>query len=145
MTEISTKSTNPPQKTDQQRTIEAKETFLEVYFNNACNISTTCKAANIDRGTYYHWIDTDPEFHKKVENVEEQLIDTVESKLLKHIHADNLKAIVFYLKTKGRSRGYIEKIETENKHSFFDPSMISQVRNKLKELDDSNTGNNQSK
>ena len=145
MTENSTNSTITPPKTDQERTIEAKKNFLELYFQKACNISLTCKAVNIDRQTYYNWMESDPEFRKKIANVEEQLIDTVESKLLKHIDADNLKAIVFYLKTKGRSRGYIEKIETENKHSFFDPSMISQVRNKLKELDDSNTGNNQSK
>lgn len=41
-------------------------------------------------------------------DVDEGLIDLSESRLMQAINDGNLTAIIFYLKTKGKSRGYIE-------------------------------------
>ena len=41
-------------------------------------------------------------------DVEEGLIDLCETKLMQQINEGNLTAIIFFLKTKGKQRGYIE-------------------------------------
>lgn len=71
-------------------------------------ISYACQKAGVSRQTFYDWKKQDPEFAQAVEDVEEEIIDVVESKLLTQINDNNLTAIIFYLKTKGRKRGYVE-------------------------------------
>ena len=61
------------------------------------------------RTTYYSWIDDDKDFENEIKDVNEELLDFAESQLMNHITKGNLTAIIFYLKTKGQSRGYIEK------------------------------------
>lgn len=41
----------------------------------------------------------------------ERALDFAELKLQKLISAENITAIIFYLKTKGRGRGYVERLE----------------------------------
>lgn len=41
----------------------------------------------------------------------ENLLDFTESKLLKLIDDENITAIIFYLKTQGKRRGYVERSE----------------------------------
>ena len=52
-------------------------------------------------------------FKIKAENVKESLLDLAESKLMENINNNENIAIIFYLKTKGKQRGYIEKQEVE--------------------------------
>lgn len=52
------------------------------------------------------------EYLKKcLEEITAKSLDLAEGKLLKAINDDNLSAIIFYLKTKGRDRGYCERSE----------------------------------
>lgn len=71
-------------------------------------ISYACLKAGVSRQTFYNWKKEDEEFAKAVEDIDEEIIDVVESKLLSQINDNNLTAIIFYLKTKGRKRGYVE-------------------------------------
>jgi hypothetical protein len=41
----------------------------------------------------------------------EKMLDFAESKLFKQIQDDNLTAIIFFLKTRGKARGYSERLE----------------------------------
>ena len=84
-----------------------KEAFIEAYKRLSGNISASCKAVDVPRRTYYNWM-KDEEFRQDIESAYEQTIDWVESKLLKQIDSNNITAIIFYLKTKGKSRGYVE-------------------------------------
>ncbi len=96
------------------------EKIAEVYEKNAGNLSATARALNVDRGTLASWRDAHPELKAKFSAVEESLLDFTESKLIQQIDASNLTAIIFYLKTKGRKRGYIEKQESEvSMHPFL--------------------------
>jgi hypothetical protein len=62
-------------------------------------------------------MDKDPKFKKMVEDIQEQAIDYVESQLFKNIREGNITGQIFYLKTKGKHRGYIEKQQIENEHT----------------------------
>lgn len=43
----------------------------------------------------------------------ESVLDIAESKLIENIQSNDNTAILFYLKTKGKKRGYIERSEVE--------------------------------
>jgi len=95
------------------RRINKKKLFLEAFEKNAGNISLSCKAIGISRKTFYQWLKNDEKFKEEVEAVEESFLDFTESMLKKKIKAGDNTAILFYLKTKGKSRGYIEKQEVD--------------------------------
>ncbi len=96
------------------------EKIVAMYEKKAGNLSATAKALNIDRNTLYAWRHQSTELDQKMQEVEESLIDFTESKLMQQIDASNLTAIIFYLKTKGRKRGYVERQENDIKmHPFF--------------------------
>ena len=99
--------------TQNTQKLTKKETFLKALKNNLGHISKSCIAANIHRRTYYSWIDKDNKFKDDCNDVSEGLVDLVESKLLENINNNDNTCIIFFLKTKGKSRGYIEKQEIE--------------------------------
>lgn len=90
-----------------------KSLFIETLHSNLGHIAKTCKACGISRQTYYNWMELDEEFKKAIESIEEYILDTVEDSLLTQIKKGNVVAAIFYLKTKGKKRGFIEKNETE--------------------------------
>ena len=61
------------------------------------------------RSTFYKWVKTDDDFAAKVKEIENVSLDFAESKLFEQIQDNNTSATIFYLKTKGRKRGYWEK------------------------------------
>ena len=90
-----------------------KEIFLKALEANLGHITKACKAANIHRRTYYSWIDKDDEFREECDNVSESLLDLAENKLLSKIKEGDNTCIIFFLKTKGRKRGYNESTQLE--------------------------------
>ena len=91
-----------------------KDNFLKALKNNLGNISQACKSSKISRQTYYRWVDDDVEFEEQCKNVEESLLDLAENRLLEKIDKYDTTSIIFFLKTKGKKRGYIEKQEVEH-------------------------------
>ncbi len=70
-------------------------------------VSTACAKVGINRTTYYTWLKKDKSFAAKVSEIEEEALDFAESSLLCQIEAGNTTATIFYLKTKGKKRGYV--------------------------------------
>lgn len=87
------------------------EKVLEVYKNNLGNVSATCEKCGISRRTFYNYIQKYPAFAEEVDFVNERNIDFAESMLLKNIREGKETSLIFYLKTKGKDRGYVERIE----------------------------------
>jgi transposase-like protein len=81
-----------------------KELFLKAYRNEMCNISKACDAVNIDRQTFYNWIDKYPNFKKQVEEVNESLTDMAETSLYKNVKAGVQKAVEFYLTNRKKDK-----------------------------------------
>ena len=72
-------------------------------------ITAAIEATGVSRAKYITWLNVDEEFSKRVDLIMEKQIDFVESKLLEKINKGDTTAITFYLKTKGKDRGYTEK------------------------------------
>ena len=96
-----------------QKTDKKKSEFLIALKNNNGNISEACQSINIGRRTYYSWIEKDESFKQDAEDAQESLIDLAESKLVENIKDNDNTSIIFFLKTKGKKRGYIEKQEVD--------------------------------
>jgi len=95
-------------------TAKKKEEFLKYYEQFNCNIRATCKKIGIDRTTFYKWRKRDKKFDMMVKEIEEGVIDFVESALIEKINQKDLGAIIFFLKTKGKHRGWSEKENSVN-------------------------------
>ena len=96
-----------------QKTDKKKKDFLVSLEKNNGNVSKACDAANIGRQTYYDWSDKDEVFKQDAEYAQESLIDLAESKLMENIEDNDNTSIIFFLKTKGKKRGYIERQEID--------------------------------
>ena len=100
-----------------------KKEFIK-FLNEAKGIiSYACDKIGISRQTYYNWLQNDKKFAEEVEVCSERTIDLVESKLLSAISNDDITAIIFYLRTKGKKRGYVEKTEREFNINAFEKLM----------------------
>lgn len=80
--------------------------FLTAYRRNMGNVSKAAKAAGVPRRTFYNWRVNDAAFAEECRMIDEAHLDLAESKLLGLIEQGNERAIIFYLKNKGQSRGY---------------------------------------
>ena len=87
--------------------IEALESTLGI-------VSTACKKVGISRITHYEWYKTDDEYKAGVDSVADIALDFAESQLHKQISGGNPTSTIFYLKTKGKKRGYIERQEIDH-------------------------------
>lgn len=74
------------------------------------NLSTASKSLQVDRTTLYAWIEQEG-LEEAVMEGRNRRLDFAESMLDKGMKDGNMTAIIFYLKTQGKSRGYIERQE----------------------------------
>ena len=94
-------------------------------------ITYACKAAGIARCTHYDWMNNCPEYAQAVEEIDDFVLDEVENAAIKMIKEGNNPAVtIFYLKTKGKKRGFIEKQQVE--HSTGD---LTSMRELIRECD----------
>ncbi len=113
------------------KTDNIKVRLLEALRKSLGIVTTACNKADVNRSTFYRHYNEDDEFKNEVDNISEEALDMAESQLLKQIQADNTTAIIFYLKTKGKSRGYIERTEfaiPENIKPFSGIAMIDPTK-----------------
>jgi len=64
--------------------------------------------------TVYNYIDEYAIVKDAVTESRERRHDFVENQLMGQINEGNVTAIIFYLKTQAKSRGYIERVEVEH-------------------------------
>jgi hypothetical protein len=96
-----------------EQTEHRKKAMLEALELSLGIVSTASKKANVGRTQHYEWLKEDPQYKAAVEAIQESVIDFAESHLYKLIKEGNPAANIFYLKTKGKNRGYIERQEIE--------------------------------
>lgn len=76
-------------------------------------VKMACESVGISRQTHYNWLKEDEAYQQACVNIPDIVLDFAEHHLHKLISEGNVSATIFYLKTKGKGRGYIEKQEIE--------------------------------
>lgn len=89
------------------------EKMAEIYKKKGCNITATCAALNITRQTFYNRKAKSKKLQELISEADESLLDFAESKLVEHINDGDVTSLIFFLKTKGKKRGYVEKSEQD--------------------------------
>lgn len=74
-------------------------------------ITTAAKALGCARGTINNYVNKYVTVADALEETRETTLDFVENQLMKQIQNNNLTAIIFFLKTQGKNRGYNERTE----------------------------------
>jgi hypothetical protein len=74
-------------------------------------VTTACKEVGVSRNQFYLYYKTDEEFRKAVDDINEITLDFAENQLLKKIKEGSERSILFYMKYRGRNRGYTESLD----------------------------------
>lgn len=105
-----------------------KAKMIEALCKTYGRVTDAAKLIDIDRTCHYRWMKEDEEYKAAVESVNDIALDHVEGKLFELIEgaerevmtdagpvmlkdSPNPTACIFYLKTKGKGRGYVERQE----------------------------------
>ena len=97
------------------------EKIAEVYKKKGCNVTAACAALNITRQTFYNRKAKSKKLQELVSEADESLLDFAESKLVEHINDGDVTSLIFFLKTKGKKRGYVERTEHDvNANPFLE-------------------------
>lgn len=119
---------------EQKRTLLKKKKMVEAMVTSLGIVSKACESVGISRDTHYKWLEKDKDYATAINEIVDRALDFAESKLFQLINGVTLPddkvflykgkpvvskgikqlppdttAIIFYLKTKGKKRGYIEK------------------------------------
>lgn len=95
------------------KTEQHKKAIIEALEQSLGVVTTACKKVGVGRTTFYQWVKDDPAFANDVRDISDIALDFAESQLHKQIKDGSTAATIFYLKTKGKNRGYIERTETD--------------------------------
>ncbi|MBE6244251.1 MAG: hypothetical protein E7108_01850 [Bacteroidales bacterium] len=101
------------------------EKIAEIYGKKGGNITATCTALGITRKTFYSWKRKFAKLSEAIDDIDESKLDFAESKLMEHIDSGDVTSLIFFLKTKGKSRGYVEKVENEVNVNGFEELLKS--------------------
>jgi hypothetical protein len=99
-------------KSDNSNTIKRKTALLAALEKSLGVVTSACRLTKIDRSTFYQWMKDDPEFKAAVDELSDVALDFGESQLFKQIQNGVPSSTIFFLKTKGKKRGYIERTES---------------------------------
>ena len=95
-----------------------KRAMIEALEKSLGIVTSACKSVGINRSTHYDWLKSDEDYKAEVESIEDIAIDFAESQLHKQIKDGNPTSTIFYLKTKAKKRGYIERQEIHQETTY---------------------------
>ena len=95
-----------------------KRAMIEALEKSLGIVTSACKSVGINRSTHYDWLKSDEDYKAEVESIEDIAIDFAESQLHKQIKDGNPTSTIFYLKTKAKKRGYIERSEIHQETTY---------------------------
>lgn len=85
-----------------------KKKMLEALEQSLGVVTSAVKTVGINRSLHYDWMKNDKDYAAAVAALENVALDFAESKLHNLIKNGDTTATIFYLKTKGKGRGYVE-------------------------------------
>ena len=93
------------------KTEQHKKAIIEALEKSLGVVTTACRTVGIGRTQFYQWLKDDEDFANEVNDIQNIALDYAESQLHKQIGEGSTAATIFYLKTKGKKRGYVERQE----------------------------------
>jgi len=97
-------------------------------------VTTACKIVGCNRSTFYGHYNRDSKFREAVDELQNMTLDFVESQLHKQIKDGNTTATIFYLKTKGKKRGFVERREVEMTADISTSKLSNEARQKIDDI-----------
>lgn len=88
-----------------------KRMMLEALEKTLGNVSQASRMTEINRENHYKWLREDVKYREAYHGIQEMTIDFVESQLHKNISNGDTTATIFFLKTRAKHRGYVERQE----------------------------------
>jgi hypothetical protein len=95
------------------QTQQLKKAMLLALEQSLGIVTAAAKSVGIDRTTHYLWLKDDEEYKAAVDSIQDITLDFAESQLHKQIKDGEVTSTIFYLKTKGKKRGYVERVEQD--------------------------------
>lgn len=95
-----------------------KDKFIDAYKRTNGNITDSAAIAEIDRGTYYNWLENDSDFALQIMDSEANLNDDIRQVLIEKAASGDMTAVIFYLK---------------NRHPDFKPQPTTLIQNNFGE------------
>jgi hypothetical protein len=75
------------------------------------NIAAIARKLGVARQTIYNRVNESTSLQASLESARETMLDEAENVLYEQVLAGNMTAVIFFLKTRGKSRGYTERTE----------------------------------
>src|SRR5947209_1159901 len=107
---LSRRELEEEEKRMSRKKIPDKETLVKALREADGNMAATSRKLHCHRATVWQYVNNDPELRELVDELSENFIDVAESQLFKLIREGNPAAIIFFLKTRARHRGYSEHL-----------------------------------
>ncbi len=111
------------------KTEHKKKALLDALEKSLGVVTTACKKVGIGRTMFYEYM-KDNNFREQVDDLQNVALDFAESQLHKQIQDGNTAATIFYLKTKGKNRGYVERQEITGAEGLPNDIKIEIIRSK---------------
>jgi hypothetical protein len=87
------------------------------------NIAAAARRFGVSRGTIHNRINESPALQQALADARESMLDNAESVLYKKVLEGSTPELLFFLKTQGRNRGYVERQEID--HRLRDVSKLT--------------------
>ena len=81
--------------------------FITAYVANRFSVAAACREIGIGRTIFYRWMKSG-KFSQELADAKEERLDIAEASLFRNIQAGDPVSLIFFLKTIGKIRGYVE-------------------------------------
>ena len=104
-----------------------KNRILKLLSENLGIITPVLKKVKVSYTTYKKWITEDDDFKNSIDEIESEQFDFVENVLFENIKSGDRTSVIFYLKSRGGSRRYVDKQVIEQSVSYTEPLKINLI------------------
>ena len=94
-----------------ERTQDNKTLLLKALEKSLGIVTEACQKTGLSRTQHYKWYKEDEEYRKAVQEIDGMFIDFAETHLKEQIEKGATPATIFYLKTRGKKRGYGDSLD----------------------------------
>jgi hypothetical protein len=90
---------------------ETKARILEALRESNGFLTMAAAKSGVSYSTVYRYTKEDEDVKQAVLEAKEKMLDFAEAKLFSKIREGDTASLIFYLKTQGKARGYVERAE----------------------------------